>query len=1089
MAGKIEQALKIYDAAVREFLVQQLKQHYGSGKDWVEAYARALNDHRRSNYLEDLKRGKMPEEAVDLAHFKSVLLGNRDVFKPVLKKFFNRAITWADEIQEVRNNWAHLKDVPPEDEYRLLDNVRRLLRAIGYEEEAKKVRAMMDAKPASLNEAGGIKGKAAEWKMPWWEWASPHGDIRYGKFDENTFAAKLDEVVNGHASNEYLFADEFFQKTYLTKELKNILGGALLRLAGKGGEAVVQLRTPFGGGKTHALIALYHLVNDSAVTGELDEIKKLLAEVDLDDVPRARVAVLVGTSLDPQGRMVEEGVRINTLWGELAYQLGGKQGYEIIAESDKARTAPGKERVVELLRRYSPALILMDEVLLYLVKAAGVQVGETSLQAQTLSFLQELTEAAGNVDGIALLTTFPESHLEYMEADPEKVDQVYGRLERVFGRVQAVKVPVKDNEIYAVIRHRLFESIDEQAVKKIAGEYHKLLRSYDDLPEKVKSPRYRELIEQTYPFHPELIDLLYKRWGTIPGFQKTRGVLQLLARITEKSYNSGRAKPIISPGDVDLTDPDLRATVTKPLRDANWDAVIASDIVEKAREIDNQKGGDYKKRRLAESVATAIFMYSHSGGVGEGDGVSKPELDASLIYPDGITRELISDALDRMKGKLFYLHEDGKWVFRAQPNLNAVLNEEIDLVEDAQVRDRLQKYVQKVAGRGVFRAIIWPTNHKDVPDDTVLKIILYGLDSILDSSSDDGQEDQARRNRDVIQQNAPGGPRVNKNTLIHVFLNPDSVEALRSLARQEIALERLQGRGERLSLNAGQKAEIEERTKKVKTRLPDLVRASYSEIYEPISGAPEYRYHSAKQYAQTAESIVDLVAVTLRGADRLLDEIDPGIIAGGGPLDLWPQSEPVLTLGKLKEYFYRLPELPMIESAEVLKKAVEKGVRSSIFDLAVKDESRDQGWRLIASGRKGTVDFLLSDTYAIVRSGYLQGEEEGASDTGVSRKPEAGEDAVPVGTGGKKGDFQTGVSKTNRPIRIAIRMQRLSSDNIPNLIDVIQALRDAGGSVNLAVEIVATNNEKGLDEGVLSLTVRELLDQNGIEYEWEEERG
>jgi len=1067
MASKLETALKIYADGVKRFILQKLKAAHGTGPGWVETYGHALSEKRRENFLEDLKRGKSPEEAVDLAHFKDVLLGNRDVFKPALGRFYNRVVTWADEIQEVRNDWAHQKEIPPEEEYRALDNIARVLRAIGATEAAGQIRALIQA-PRDQEKTPEQPPPPQGTLVPWWEIAEPHPDIRFGRFDENTFAAKLDDVASGNAAPEYLFADEFFQKTYLTSELKSVLKDTLKRLAGVGGEAVVQLRTPFGGGKTHALIALYHLIKDSATSGGLPEVQAMVRESGLEDIPRARVAVLVGTALDPLGRETEEGLKIQTLWGELAYQLGGEAAYRFVAEADRARTAPGKERLIELLRGHAPSLILMDEVLLYLAKAAGVPVGTTTLQAQTLAFLQELTEAVDNVPGVALLTTFPESHIEYMEANPEKVEAVFARLEKIFARVQAVRVPVQGEEIYEVIRRRLFSNVDHGRARSVAAAYHELFRQHEDLPDEARTPGYRRLIERAFPFHPELVRLLYERWGTIQGFQKTRGVLQLLARIVEQNYRSNQARPLIGPGNVDLKNPDLRAAVIKPLQDANWESVIASDIVGKARELDEQIGGEYKRHRLAETVATAIFMFSHSGG-GK-DGVTKPWLDLSLIYPQGITRELVSDALDRLKGRLFYLYENGTWVFRAQPNLNAVLNDELALVPEEQILERVYELTKRVAGKGAFRPILWPKNHKDVPDDTSLKLVIYAPEHA-------DETDESTRIRHVVQQNAPGGPRVNKNTLVHLFMSLNARPGLFGMVRQEIALENLRKRSRELALSEEQKRELEDRLTRIRNQLPERIKAAYSELYEPIDGQGRFRYHPAKTYVQTEPTLVAAVESLLKQEDRLLASLDPGLITRG--YDLWPGDEPFLSLDRLRNYFFRLPELPMLEGDEVLKRAIAEAVRIGIAELAVRQgDAFAKTW--VATNSPKPQEIHLSETYVLARPGTLPNRKRQDEETPDPTKPNIKKpdpDPTPPPPG------PTPPPPAVRSVRI--RLNRLDPSQVPAIIDLISGLRDAGGQVAVTVTLVAENPE-GLDENTLALTVKELLSQHGFDYEWDE---
>jgi hypothetical protein len=1056
MGSRLEEGLRVYAQRMGGFLVERLKERYG--ERWVEAYAQALNEKRRENFLEDLRRGKAPEEVVDLVHFKDLLLGQKEVFGSLLGRSFQRAVTWADEVAEARNRWAHQDELSEEDIYRALDNMARLLEAVGDGEGATLLKALRDGRaPASPQPEAAPSGLLP----PWWRLATPHADIRSGQFDESTFAAKLDDVVRGTASPEYRYADEFFRKTYLTRELKGLLQDVLKRLAGLGGEAVVELRTPFGGGKTHALIALYHLVKDAATSGALPEVQALLKEGGLPDIPRARVAVLVGTELSPQGREVEGGVRLHTLWGELAYRLGGLEGYALVREHDEARTAPGKENLARLLSRYAPLLILMDEVLVYQVKAAGVPVGETTLQAQTFAFLQELSEVVAATPKAALVLTFPESHLEYF--DQEGAALAFERLERIFDRVKAVRVPVQGEEVYEVIRRRLFERVDEREAEKVVARYAELYRATRGLHEEAYRAEYQALMRRAFPFHPELVRTLYERWGTLQGFQRTRGVLRLLARIVEQSHRSTLARPLIGLGDVALEDPDLRATIAGILREANWEAVIASDIVNKAAGLDREQGGDYARLRLAQTVATAIFMYSHSGGAR--DGIRRPLLDLALIYPEGISQELISDALDRLKARLFYLYENGGFLFKAQPNLNAVLANEVAAIPEEAVREVLRETLAQVVGRGLFKPVIWPEEHRDVPDDRALKLVLH----------ERPDDEEGRRLRLAIQQNAAGSPRVHRNTLVHLHPRLEGLGRAKEQARLLLALRGLK-KNLWTSLGQDQRADLEERLKRVEGDLPRLLQAAYADLYKARNSQGEFRYLNIQPYVQTASTLQEAVEEVLRREDLLLSRLDlPTVV---NHYRLWPEEESHLPLSALRDYFLRLPELPLLESEEVLRQAVFLAVRQGFYQLARRSgEAFSPVWCAKRPPREDEVH--LNENFLLARPGTWP----------------CGEEVVDKGEAGKGEDTETDKDtvppppppKPQGPTQVRYHLPNLPLDKIPVLVDLVKGLKEARGR-EVGLEVVLTAlNPQGLDPTVLELVVRELLHQHGLDYQEEAE--
>ncbi|RDI95212.1 DUF499 domain-containing protein [Meiothermus sp. QL-1] len=1053
--GRLAQAFKVFADAMKPFLLETLKHAHGKG--WVEAYLASLSEGRRELVKEEMKRGRLAEETLDLNHFKDILLGQKQVLRERFGRNYNRAITWADEISEVRNEWAHQKDLAHEDVNRALDSMVRLLRLIGAEEAAQQMRRLMERELPNAP-----KGSLP----PWWQLAEPDEAIRRGDFDENTFAAKLDDVVAGRAPVEYQYAENFFKKTYLTRELSAILKDVLRRLAGQGGEAVIQLRTPFGGGKTHTLIALYHLAKAYSEILDLMEIQKLLEEAGVGQMPRTRVVTLVGTELSAQGRKVE-GLHIRTLWGELAYQLGDKAAYAQVQAADEALSPPGKKALSELLAAYSPVLILMDELLVYQVKAASVAVGNTTLQAQTFAFLQELSEVVGSLPNAVLVTTFPESHLEYY--DHQEAPQVFARLEKIFGRVQAVRMPVQGEEIYEVLRRRLFERIDGEAAKQVVAAYMQTYEQYEkELPPEVRSGEYGRKMLKAFPFHPELVNVLYERWGTLQTFQKTRGVLRLLARLVETEYLSPSARPLIGLGEAALGDADLRATVTSVLGEANWESVLASDIIPpegKAFLLDRELGGEYARYRLGQSLATAIFMYSHSGGAQQG--ATRPQLNLALTYPGGITPLLVGDALDNLKGRLYYLYANGSWIFKAQPNLNAVLADRMAQVKAEAVEDLLRKEVERVAGSGPFKVLVWPQSHREVPDGPGLKLVLLGPEAPHDN------EEDLKRLYHVIQDNHVSGPRIYKNTTLYLAMARAPYLRAQEAARKLLALEDIQSdRG--LVLSDDQKADLTRLLKEAREAVPVLVKSSYTGMLEPQDAKGAFRFFDLTAYVRTQPTLQAAVAEVLRAEDLLLSKLDPSYLVQG-PWGLWPADEPYLSLKDLREHFLRLPHLPFLEKEEALKEAVVQGVRIHLFELGVR---RDGGFAQVwdAQNPPRLEEVFFGEAYVLARPGVLpKPEADQTKETSPSRVPPV-VDPAPT------------PSPALRPKvkQVRVVLDPIELNRLPALVDLAKALQDAGGQVRLRVEVRA-ENPSGLNEALLATSAREILDQHGLHYDWKEE--
>src|SRR2546425_902723 len=365
--------------------------------------------------------------------------------------------------------------------------------------------------------------------------AVPHRDILDGKLTMDVFAADLWETHLGRAPEEYKDPTTFFRKTYLTQGLKNLLNVIEKRLTGKGGDPVIQIQTPFGGGKTHALIAMYHKAREW----------------------KAKTVVIVGTAMSPQ----------ETIWGDIEKQLTGS------VKKLAGNVSPGREALREVLGK-QPILILMDEVLEYTTKAAGVQVRDTSLAAQTIAFIQELTEVAGTLQNVCVVVTLPSSVLEHYD---EKAEKLFQQLQKVAGRVERIYTPVQENEITKVIRRRLFSEIDETKAKAVVSEFAEYAEKEGILPIGKELSEYKEKFLDSYPFSPDVIDVLYQRWGSFPTFQRTRGVLRLLSLVIYSLKQSGR--PYITLSDFDLAKEDVRTELIKHIGN-EFNSVIASDVTD-----------------------------------------------------------------------------------------------------------------------------------------------------------------------------------------------------------------------------------------------------------------------------------------------------------------------------------------------------------------------------------------------------------------------------------------------------------------------------------------------------------------------------
>lgn len=760
--------------------------------------------------------------------------------------------------------------------------------------------------------------------QPWRMIAEPHEDIRLERFDPAVFAADLGMVLQHEGPTDYHDPETFFKKTYLTQGLSNLLLDALYRLSGSPrGEAVMQIQTPFGGGKTHVLIALYHLLAHADEVDHMDSIRDLLEQADLERIPACRVAALVGTALDPvQGRQTE-GQRIRTLWGEMAHQLGGVALFERVRANDEERVAPGTDRLMELLDGLGPVLILVDEALEYATKAGGVQVGEGTLLGQTLAFLQELSGVAANRPQTVLVGALPSSYLERFDASAQKAFQ---QLSKVFGRLEQIRTPVEGTEIYEILRRRLFEDVGNEAQRKqVAGAYWDFYLTHsEDFPRKVNESSYRDRMVGAYPFHPELVDILYERWGSLPNFQRTRGVLRLLALVVGDLHKRGVPDPLIHPAHVNLNNSRIRREFINLVGD-EYETVIGSDIAghaAKAPRIDQELGGAYAQEKIAQGLGTSIFLYSHTGGMDQG--AVLPQLRLSVLHPE-MTPALVADALDRLNERLWYLYADPKWYFSKIPNLNKIQVEREDAIKEEEIEERIRGTLSDLAGRQEFKRVyLWPQEDRDIADDRDLGLVILDPGHLADSRPAEAfVQDLLKRRGESF--------RVYRNTLVFLVASRSEVERMRGAARTLLALEGIAvdyGASDRLTDR--QQEKLEKDLANARSALPQMVYQAYRHVLIPGEGDELLRFDLGLQLLKGGRSLSREVWEHLLARDRILDRLDPHLLRAER-WNLWLEREHPLQVSQLREYFARYTHLPMLANEEVLRQTIARGVELRLF--------------------------------------------------------------------------------------------------------------------------------------------------------------
>jgi hypothetical protein len=733
----------------------------------------------------------------------------------------------------------------------------------------------------------------------WYEVIKPRADILRGELDEAIFAANLADVLQGRAPLEYRDPAHFFQQTYPTQGLVNLLATVAKRLASGVGDSVIQLQTPFGGGKTHALISLYHLFRHGMQYRDAALVCQSLERAGLDALPEVRIACFVGEDADP--------LKGKTPWGALAEQLGV---YPLVEEHDRRRRAPGRDLVLQMLGE-QPTLILLDELVPYLV-------GAKDFQDQVLVFCQQLTEAVGVAPRAALVATLPSS-APYGDEGERALHQ----LEQIFGRVQALYTPVEGDEFFRVLRQRLMqEVVDPTELNHIVDAFFERYQ-HADVPEEARQDAYRERMRLAYPFHPLVIDTLDRRWSTYSTFQRTRGVLKFLASVLRDMYERQVNTPLILPAHLNLEYAPIRQELLRHIGN-QYAGVISQDIAgagANAVQIDQQLGAEYAPMRIASGLATAIFFGSFSAG--EQVGVTEPELRLASLRPN-LPPAIIGDALHKLTQKLWYLHsEGGLYAFRLTPNLNKILLEKEEQARAQELAERIRKEVEVRIGRESLTPLAFPNNPSDIPDTKELKLVVLAPEHLF------GKPETQAFVQELLTR-AGDKPRVYRATCFVLAPAPNELEQLQRRVKQLLALEAIQRDSNLMqSLSDEDKRTVINRISDIRSALPQLVLSAYRHL--AMWGENEVKWFdlgiptTGKQ-----ETLSSRVVSHLRKEYLLVDRVSPQLVRN--KVVGADTSKP---LAEVVDAFYKYPSLPMVVSPRVVLEAIQRGVQEGLFAVQI----------------------------------------------------------------------------------------------------------------------------------------------------------
>lgn len=823
---------------------------------------------------------------------------------------------------------------------------------------------------------------------PWREVAVPHQDVLEGTFQQSEFAADITAVKSGKASREYQDAIAFYERTFITEGMAMLLTQVAQRLAGKGGEPVVQLQTAFGGGKTHTMLAVYHLATRKCGLNELSGIAALVDRAGLMDVPQARVAVLDGTDRGPSQPRTYGTQAVRTLWGELAWQLGGAEGFALVAEADATGTSPGKEALRELLEQYSPCVVLIDELVAYVRQFPESQSISGGSYDSNLSFIQALTEAVKLVPRAIVLASLPESEVE---AGSQRGVAALRALEKTFGRVQALWKPVATEEAFEIVRRRLFEPVhDEMTRETVCRAFADLYVSEGArLPAETQERRYFDRLQQAYPIHPEVFDRLYEDWTTIDGFQRTRGVLKLMAKVIFRLWKDDNKDLLIMPGGLPLHDSGTRNELTYYLP-AGWDPVIERDIDGDRAETTALENKEPRFGQLgaARRIARTIFLGSAPSSVVSNvaaRGVDRARIILGCLQP-GQASSVFTDALGRLADRLHYLNASGdksqdstRFWFDTRANLRREMEDRKRRFDDhTEVRGKIADALKKTVGNASsFDGVHIFTPHSDVPDDTALRLVVLPPESWY-------SRDEPRPSFDaVLDAIAKNGakPRYRANRLIFLAADHSALARLNDVARTALAWGSIVDdvKESRLNIDLLQKNQAEKELKSAEEVLPRVARECYRWLICPMQDDP-------------TDTKPEIEAFTINTAgNSVSSEIERVCTDNELIISTW---SPIHLRGKLKEIYWngavrsvraaaffedtlRYLYMPRLRNRDVLTQAIRSGSASRDFFATAygEHEGKYEGFSF------GGGEAVFDDTLLLIEPDAAKAYEESSRPT------------------------------------------------------------------------------------------------------------
>jgi predicted AAA+ superfamily ATPase len=933
---RVGKAMELLRAGLAPFVEREFKsQHQAQAADAVRRY-----------FADERTVGRKPVADWDVAALLKLMW---EAWNEVFGRTLGRAErSLVQELRDCRNKWAHQEPFSSDDTDRALDSMARLLTAVSAPQADEVNKMKLELRRLTFDEqvrsekrkAGGslIEATTTGTLKPWREIVTPHADVASGRYQQAEFAADLWQVHLGEGSDEYRKPQEFFRRTYLTESLKRLLVGGVQRLSGKGGDPVVQLQTNFGGGKTHSMLALYHLFSGSN-PGELAGVDEVLAEAGVKTLPRAKCVVLVGNKISPGNPATKsDGTVVRTLWGELAWQLGGKEAFARLKADDEKATNPG-DVLRELFKEYGPCLILIDEWVAYarqLHDQSDLPAGGFETQ---FTFAQALTESAKLAGNCLLVISLPASDTQgspHTQADDAEVGGIRGRealerLRNVVGRVESSWRPATAEEGFEIVRRRLFEPIAgpdafklrDVTARAFADLYH---AQGAEFPPECKGRDYEKRIQAAYPIHPEIFDRLYTDWSTLLKFQRTRGVLRLMAAVIHSLWEKGDRNPLILPSTVPIDDPRVQSELTRYLSD-NWAPIIEKDVDGPSSlplKIDGEQP-NLGKLHATRRVARTIYLGSAPTAAAAHRGLEDRRVKLGCVMP-GESPAVFGDALRRLAAAATYLYQDGpRFWYATQPTVTKLAEDRAEQLKrdpDKVAQELDERLRADLRTTGDFSRIHpLPRSGADVPDDLDARMVVLPAEHTYTKEAGSAAERAAR----AILESRGNTPRLYRNTLVFLAADKVRLQDLDEAVRRFLAWQSILAEKETLNLDPHQVRQAETQRQAadgaVSARLPE----TYQWLLVPEQANPQAASTWQAVRLSGGEPLAVRASKKLRSNELLVTGFAPTRLRMElDRIPLWRGDH--VEVRQVVDDFARYLYLPRLRDPEVLLGAVREGL-------------------------------------------------------------------------------------------------------------------------------------------------------------------